>query len=72
MSIFIIKQKYGEFTTQKDGRLSGHVLTITGKRKDGKYTVTHAWGSGQRLNKIYDSEQLYTQIMKLSKDEITA
>jgi hypothetical protein len=36
-NIVIFKQSYGEFTTEKDGRLSGQVMTITGKRKDGKY-----------------------------------
>ena len=67
MSIIIFKQTYGQFTTEKDGRLSGHVLTITGKRKDGKYTVTHAWGSGSRLKKIYTTEQLQWEIFKMEK-----
>jgi hypothetical protein len=67
MSIVIFKQTYGQFTTEKDGRLSGHVLTITGKRKDGKYTVTHAWGSGSRLKKIYTTEQLQWEIFKIEK-----
>lgn len=60
----IFKQTYGAFTEEKDGRLSGHVMTITGKRKDGKYTVTHAFGSGKRINKIYTSEQLLEQVEK--------
>jgi len=63
----IFKQSYGEFTTELDGRLSGHKLTITGKRKDGKYTVTHAWGSGKRLNKIYTVEQLQWEIFKMER-----
>jgi len=67
MSIVIFKQTYGQFPTEKDGRLSGHVLTITGKRKDGKYTVTHAWGSGSRLKKIYTTEQLQWEIFKMEK-----
>jgi hypothetical protein len=37
-NIVIFKQSYGEFTTEKDGRLSGTVLTIKGKRKDGNTT----------------------------------
>jgi hypothetical protein len=63
--IHIFKQSYGEFTHERDGRLSGHTITITGKRKDGKYTVTHAYGSGKRINKIYDSEQLFDQVQKI-------
>jgi len=39
-------------------------MTITGKRKDGKYTVTHAFGSGKRINKIYTVEQLYDEVQK--------
>ena len=72
MSIYIFKQVYGEFTTEKDGRLSGHVMTITGKRKDGKYTVTHSFGSGKRINKIYTSEQLFDQVQKFERKEVTA
>jgi hypothetical protein len=72
MQVYIFKQSYGEFTEQKDGRLSGHVMTITGKRKDGKYTVTHAFGSGKRINKIYTSEQLYDEVMKFERKEVTA
>lgn len=67
--IHIFKQTYGEFTREADGRLSGHTITITGKRKDGKYTVTHAYGSGKRINKIYDSEQLLYSIDQLQKLE---
>jgi hypothetical protein len=66
-NIIIFKQTYGEFTEEKDGRLSGHTLTITGKRKDGKYTVTHAWGSGKRLNKIYTVEQLQWELFKMER-----
>jgi hypothetical protein len=72
MQVYIFKQSYGEFTEQKDGRLSGHVMTITGKRKDGKYTVTHAFGTGKRINKIYTSEQLYDEVMKFERKEVTA
>lgn len=63
-SIVIFKQTYGSFITEKDGRLSGQVMTITGKRRDGKYTVTHAFGSGKRINKIYTVEQLQEQVAK--------
>jgi hypothetical protein len=63
--MIIFKQSYGQFNTEKDGRLSGHVLTITGKRKDNKYMVSHAWGSGSRLKKIYSTEQLIEEILKL-------
>ena len=66
-NIIIFKQTYGEFTEEKDGRLSGHTLTITGKRKDGKYTVTHAWGSGKHLNKIYTVEQLQWELFKMER-----
>jgi hypothetical protein len=68
-NIVIFKQVYGEFTEEKDGRLSGHVMTITGKRKDGKYTVTHAFGSGKRINKIYTTEQLQFEVFKMERKE---
>jgi hypothetical protein len=68
-NIVIFKQVYGEFNEEKDGRLSGHVMTITGKRKDGKYTVTHAFGSGKRINKIYTTEQLQFEVFKMERKE---
>jgi hypothetical protein len=68
-NIVIFKQSYGEFTTEKDGRLSGTVLTIKGKRKDGKYSVVHAYGSGKRINKIYTVEQLQWVIFQMQKTE---
>ena len=68
-NIVIFKQSYGEFTTEKDGRLSGEVMTITGKRKDGKYSVTHAFGSGKRFRKIYTTEQLQWVIFQMQKTE---
>jgi hypothetical protein len=64
MTIVIFKQTYGEFTHEADGRQSGHVMTITGKRRDGKYTVTHAFGSGKRINKVYTPEQLFVEASK--------
>jgi len=67
--IVIFKQSYGEFTTEKDGRLSGTVLTIKGRRKDGKYSVTHAYGSGKRIKKIYTVEQLQWVIFQMQKTE---
>jgi len=57
---------YGEFNQENDGRLSGHVLTINEVRRDGKYSVTHSFGSGKRINKIYTHEQLTEQINKLT------
>lgn len=57
---------YGEFNQEKDGHLSGHVLTINGIRRDGKYSVTHSFGSGKRINKIYTQEQLTERINKLT------
>ena len=64
MSIVIFKQKYGQFVTEQDGRLSGHIMTITGKRRDGKYTVVHAFGSGKRISKIYTPDQLFVEASK--------
>jgi hypothetical protein len=60
------KKTYGEFNQEADGRLSGHVLTINDIRRDGKYSVTHAFGSGKRINKIYTKEQLTEQIEKFT------
>ena len=67
MSIYIFNQHYGKLTTEKDGRLSGHMMSITGKRRDGKYTVTHAFGSGKRINKIYTPEQLFDEVEKFER-----
>jgi hypothetical protein len=60
------KKTYGEFNQESDGRLSGHVLTINDIRRDGKYSVTHSFGSGKRINKIYTKEQLTEQIEKFT------
>ena len=57
---------YGEFNQESDGRLSGHVLTINDIRRDGKFSVTHSFGSGKRIKKIYTKEQLTEQINKLT------
>jgi hypothetical protein len=57
---------FGEFNYQDDGRLSGHVMTINNIRRDGKFSVTHAFGSGKRINKIYTQEQLNEQIEKFT------
>ena len=70
MSVYIFKQSYGQFNNESDGRLSGHIMTITGKRKDGKYTVTHAYGSGKRFKKIYTSEQLFDEVAKFEKASV--
>lgn len=66
-TIRIFKQVNGEFRTEKDGRLSGHVITITSLRKDKKYNVTHSYGSGKRIKKIYTNDQLAFEIEKLEK-----
>lgn len=63
----IFKQTYGSMTREADGRLSGHEMRIYGQRKDGKYTVTHFFGSGKRINKIYSAEQLIAEIQKLER-----
>jgi hypothetical protein len=68
-NIVIFKQQYGEFTTEKNGRLTGSTLTIKGKRKDGKYSVIHATGSGKRVTKIYTVEQLQWVIFQMEKTE---
>ena len=57
---------FGEFDYQADGRLSGHVMTINNIRRDGKFSVTHAFGNGKRINKIYTQEQLDEQIEKFT------
>ncbi len=64
MNMVIFKSQYGSFTTEADGRQSGHVMTITGKRSDGKYTVTHAFGSGKRIRKIYTPDQMLAEALK--------
>ena len=64
---------YGNFTKEQDGHVSGHVLTIKSIRKDGKFTVTHSFGSGKQINKIYTYDQLQDQISKFTgtiKNEI--
>ena len=59
---------YGNFTKEIDGHVSGHVLHIKSIRKDGKFTVTHAFGSGKKINKIYTKDQLQDQIAKFNGD----
>jgi hypothetical protein len=61
-----MNKTFGEFNYQDDGRLSGHVMTINNIRRDGKFSVTHAFGSGKRINKIYTQEQLNEQIEKFT------
>ncbi len=58
---------YGYFDREPDGRLSGVVLTVYGPRKDGKYAVTHHYGSGKRINKVYSTDQLDAEIAKVTK-----
>jgi len=45
-------------------------MTITGKRKDGKYSVTHAFGSGKRFRNIYTTEQLQFEVFKMERKEL--
>jgi hypothetical protein len=59
-----IKKIYGEFNQENDGRLSGHVMTIKNMRRDGKFSVTHAFGGGKCINKIYSLNQLLAEINK--------
>ena len=59
-------QVYGEFNQELDGRLSGQVITVNNIRKDGKFSVTHSFGSGKRIKKIYTQEQLAEQIEKFT------
>ena len=66
MKPMIFKQVYGEFNQELDGRLSGQVITVNNIRKDGKFSVTHSFGSGKRINKIYTQEQLAEQIEKFT------
>jgi len=61
-----MNKTFGEFDYQADGRLSGHVMTINSIRRDGKFSVTHAFGNGKRINKIYTQEQLDEQIEKFT------
>ena len=62
--MIIFKSTYGSFTTEADGRLSGHTMTITCKRSDGKYMVTHAFGSGKRIRKVYTPDKLFFEAVK--------
>ena len=66
MKPMIFKQVYGEFSQELDGRLSGQVITVNNIRKDGKFSVTHAFGSGKRINKIYTKDQLAEQLEKFT------
>lgn len=59
---------YGEFKTEIDGHVSGHVLHIKSIRRDGKFTVTHSFGSGKKINKIYTKDQLLDQIARFDGD----
>lgn len=66
LTIQSLKKIYGEFTHESDNRLSGHIMTIKDIRKDGKFSVIHAYGSGRRINKIYTQEQLTAEIEKFT------
>ena len=66
MKPMIFRQVYGEFNQELDGRLSGQVITVNNIRKDGKFSVTHSFGSGKRINKIYTKDQLAEQLEKFT------
>ena len=66
MKPMTFKQVYGEFNQELDGRLSGQVITVNNIRKDGKFSVTHSFGSGKRINKIYTKEQLNEKLEKFT------
>lgn len=61
-----MQREYGSFSNEADGRRSGHVMRIDSIRKDGKYNVTHIFGSGKTIKKIYSKEQLDEQIGKFN------
>ena len=45
--------------------MSGHVMNVGEKRKDGKFPVTHHFASsGKLIKKVYTLEQLNEQISK--------
>lgn len=68
--MIIFKSTYGSLATEADGRMSGHVMIITGKRTDGKYMVTHIFGSGKRIRKVYTPDQMLTEALKFDPNLI--
>jgi hypothetical protein len=48
---------HGKFERESDGRLSGTVITIHRPRRDGKFPVDYAFGSGKRVSKLYTLAQ---------------
>jgi len=58
-------QTYGKFDHELDGRLSGHVIYVGPMRRDGKFKVTHVFGSGKRIVEILTRERLDAEIAKL-------
>ncbi len=58
-------QCFGTFNKESDGRLSGHMIAVQSVRRDGKVAVTHIFGSGARIGKVYSAEQLAAEIAKL-------
>jgi len=63
-----MEKTYGSFNQESDGHISGHVMHIKSIRKDGKICVTHSFGSGKKINKIYTRDQLQDQISKFNGD----
>lgn len=60
--------EHGKFNQEEGGRLSGTKIFVTGQRKDGKYNITYAYGSGKRINKIVSKEQLEAAIKSVTGD----
>jgi hypothetical protein len=61
-----MQMEYGKLQQELDGRLTGHVLTVIGQRRDGKFTCVHVFGGGARITKIYTAEQLAAEAAKLA------
>jgi hypothetical protein len=60
---------HGHFEMERDGRLSGMVLTIGRPRRDGKFPVVYTFAGGpygRRIRKFYTLEQCEAAIAKLS------
>ena len=61
-----MKREYGSFSIEDGGRRAGHIMKVESIRKDGKYNVTHIFGSGKTIKKIYSENQLQEQIEKFN------
>lgn len=64
----MFKTQYGSFSKEADGRLTGTILFVTGLQKDGKYSVTYAFGSSpKRFRKIISKELLESEIKRIEE-----